>query len=568
MFRRYVRVLRLLIGFFLCFTAGAAFHKYAGLPAALFLFKSPLASARIFHRDWTVSEQLQYTLDQGRVSFPRYVQTTLLPLVINGKRLSDFYHVAKFGGAITMVGATVVIVDRLGSVYRYDLKTGCFGKLPLPPLPNNLEAYLHQRSSLDGVEQRNLAGVEAQMEFRAHDIIFLPDRKELAILYDRFDEAMGKLRTVVSVIPINVATLAATGDWQMKFTSETFAPGMAAFSGGRMAYRGNGKLYLSIGDHAIYVPQVSQESNSAFGKVIELDLVSKKWQEVGRGFRNVIGLTFANSGELIATDNGPRGGDSLKIVRDGDNYGWPKVSLGTTYDSYDFKAGSLSMGQYSGNSYTDPSLVGRITGYTSPLFAWVPSIAPSQLIQINNFDPRWDGDLLVGSMKGESLFRIRLEGGRVLYSEPIWIGQRIRDLVQTGDGTIVLWTDDSQLIFVSIDKDKLAQKRLASAFLGDLGGCLGCHHFGPTNPADSAPTLSNLFNRPIASDVFRYSPGLRARQGTWTKALLVQFLTDPPKFASGTVMPSMRMLGLDREQIENIANTLAQASPIPSNSSQ
>jgi cytochrome c2 len=129
-----------------------------------------------------------------------------------------------------------------------------------------------------------------------------------------------------------------------------------------------------------------------------------------------------------------------------------------------------------------------------------------------------------------------------------------------------LWTDDTQLLFVSVDTDKLSQKLIGSAFLGEIktAGCLGCHHFGPTHLGDTAPTLSNLLNRPIASDVFPYSPGLRATQGTWTKALLLQFLTDPTKFASGIVMPSMRMLGLDREQIENIVDILARASQPPS----
>ena len=135
------------------------------------------------------------------------------------------------------------------------------------------------------------------------------------------------------------------------------------------------------------------------------------------GLRNAEGLTFTNSGRLIAADNGPRGGDGLDIITEGSNYGWPRVSLGTTYDSYEFSGGSFSMGKYRSWSHTDPSLVGRIIGYTTPLFAWVPSVAPTQLIQIQNFDPRSDGDLLVGSMKGSSLFRIRLEDGHVLYSE-------------------------------------------------------------------------------------------------------------------------------------------------------
>ena len=344
MFGRYFRVLCLLICFVVCFGAGAAYYKYVGFPATLAFFKAPLARARILRRDWTAPEQLQYTLDQGGAYSPRYVETSFLPLVINEKRLSDSYPVAKFGGAITLVDEAVVIMDRLGAIYRYDLRTGSFGKLRLPPLPNNLEVYLHQRPGLGGVEHANLAGPEAQMEFRAHDITFLQDRKELAAVYDQFDEALGKLRTVVSVIPIDVATLAATGDWQTIYTSETFTPGNAAFSGGRMAYRGSDKLYLSIGDHATYNPQVSQNSNTAFGKIIELNLVSKKWREVSKGLRNTEGLTFVKSGQLIAVDNGPRGGDDLDIITDGDNYGWPRVSLGTTYDSYDFTGGSFSVG--------------------------------------------------------------------------------------------------------------------------------------------------------------------------------------------------------------------------------
>jgi cytochrome c2 len=542
------------IGVGLCFAAGAAFDKYVGLQNTLAFAKAPAARLRILRRDWKSFQQLQYVLDQGDIYLPRYVDTGLLPLVITKKRLSDSYPVAKFGGAIAIVDATVVIVDRLGSFFRYDLKTGSFGKLQLPPLPNNLEAYLHERWNLNGAQHANLVGAEANDEFRTHGITFVSDRNELAVAYDQFDETLGKLRTAVSTISIDVATLAATGDWQTKFTSDPYPPGTAPFSGGRMAYRGKDKLYLSLGDHLIYNPPVAQDANKTFGKIVELDLLSKRWREISRGHRNPQGLTFIKSGQLIATENGPRGGDGLSIITEGNNYGWPNVSLGTGYGGYD-----LSEVWDDGRVNTS---VGRVIGYTAPLFAWLPSVAPTQVIQIKNFNSRWDGDLLVGSLKGTSLYRIRLEADRVLYSEPIWIGQRIRDLAQTNDGTIVLWTDDTQLLSVSVDTDRLAQRLRTSAFLGDIqtAGCLGCHHFGPTHPGDSAPTLSDLINRPIASDVFQYSAGLRARQGTWTRALLVQFLTDPTKFASGTVMPSMRMLGLDSEQIENIVDTLARAS--------
>jgi cytochrome c2 len=129
------------------------------------------------------------------------------------------------------------------------------------------------------------------------------------------------------------------------------------------------------------------------------------------------------------------------------------------------------------------------------------------------------------------------------------------------NGTIVLWTDDTQLLFLSVDKDQLAFNRRYPAVVSDAvveNNCLICHHFGPTKSGDFAPTLSNLLNRHIASDTFGYSPGLRAKSGTWTKDLLFEFLSDPTKFANGTNMPAFN---LGPEQIGEIVDALARASP-------
>jgi cytochrome c2 len=97
--------------------------------------------------------------------------------------------------------------------------------------------------------------------------------------------------------------------------------------------------------------------------------------------------------------------------------------------------------------------------------------------------------------------------------------------------------------------------------------CLGCHHFGSTNPTDFAPSLSNLLNRPIASDTFSYSPALRAKQnlGHWTPALLSEFLSDPFKFASGTNMLPLKINPVD---IKDIVDVLVRASDRPSGPAQ
>ena len=543
----------------LCVAMGFAFgripdfiHYRLGVGLGTFI-RSPLAYRRVQQRDWGSLRSLHYTQDEGGVHFHRNVETVLLPLSVDGSRLSDAYPVPKMGGAITVVGSTVIILDRLGGLHCYDLKTGSFGRLQrIPRLPNNLESYLVQRPG----PPVNLADAPNDNELRARDIIFLPDRKELAVAYDKFDAAIGKLRTVVSIIPFDVTTLAAAGAWQDIFSSDPFLYGGITSGGGRLAYGGQEKLYLTIGDHYVVTPKVSEDDKTTFGKIVEINLAAHTWRLYTKGHRNQEGLTFLKSGELISTEHGPFGGDELNVITEGSDYGWPNVTLGTDYDIYDWPPGV--------------SLVGSHAGYKAPLFAWVPSIAPTQVIEINNFDPRWDGNLLVGTLKASSLYRLRLEAGRVLYSERIWIGERIRDLAQTNDGTIVLWTDDTELLFVTVDKDQLAVNRrtpnvVGAAILNDH--CLGCHHFGPTNPTDFAPSLSNLLNRPIASDNFSYSRALRAKQslGNWTPALLSEFLSDPFKFASGT---NMLPLKISQADIKDIIDALVRASDNPTGRAQ
>ena len=179
-------------------------------------------------------------------------------------------------------------------------------------------------------------------------------------------------------------------------------------------------------------------------------------------------MTVTSSGALFSTEHGPKGGDELNLITEGSNYGWPNVSLGTGYKGYDLE---------------NHAPVGEHTSYQTPVFAWVPSIGPSNLIEVRGFDRRWDGDLLVASLKANSLFRLRLEGTRVLYAENIWVGQRIRDMLQLKNGTIVLWTDDTQLLFVSVDREQLAGNlRLSMRVSESLHyACMYCHHFGPTS---------------------------------------------------------------------------------------
>jgi hypothetical protein len=121
-------------------------------------------------------------------------------------------------GAIRLIGRNVVILDRLGGFYRYEVPNGPFEPLSgIPALPNNIEAYLASRPG----GPVNLADAPND-EVRARDIIYLSDRGELAVSYGKFDEPTGAIRTVVSVIPFDVAGLRATGSCERSLPAIPF----------------------------------------------------------------------------------------------------------------------------------------------------------------------------------------------------------------------------------------------------------------------------------------------------------------------------------------------------------
>jgi hypothetical protein len=81
-------------------------------------------------------------------------------------------------------------------------------------------------------------------------------------------------------------------------------------------------------------------------------------------------------------------------------------------------------------------------------------------------------------LKALSLYRLRLDGeDRVVYSEPIWIGERLRDIKTLSDGALMLLTDSDKLIFLSLDETKLAtnKREWPPAIRPPQMGCPGCH---------------------------------------------------------------------------------------------
>ena len=256
----------------------------------------------------------------------------------------------------------------------------------------------------------------------------------------------------VSLIEFDPVTLKTLGTWRTIFKGEFEPIGPNVAGGGRMAADTSGNIYLTIGVIQINGTDVAQSDAKLLGKIIKIDTAKGTWTTISKGHRNPQGLVITANGEIWSTEHGPAGGDELNRIVAGANYGWPRVTLGTEYGRYSWE-------------FTGP--VGRHDGYEAPVFAWLPSIAASNLIEIKDFDPRWNGDFLVSSLKAQSLYRLRLDKGHVMYVESLWIGQRIRDITQLVDGTIALWTHDSQVLFLTVDSERLASDRRWPVALGE-----------------------------------------------------------------------------------------------------
>lgn len=162
-----------------------------------------------------------------------------------------------------------------------------------------------------------------------------------------------------------------------------------------------------------------QDENSNFGKILFKDFKTNEVSIVSKGHRLILGLLINNDNSIIATENGPRGGDEINKIIFGGNYGWPIASYGRRYDS-DYEDNPLNYKQDHESN-----------GYIEPIFSFIPSIGISEIIKIpNEFVVNWSDNYLIASLNKRALFRVKLnkDKDKLLFYEEIFIGSRIRDL--------------------------------------------------------------------------------------------------------------------------------------------
>lgn len=461
------------------------------------------------------------SLSNAKISAPG-PQDHVIPTALNAVSVAYLRNlldpVESDGGAVTRYGDGFMLVTGSGEIYRLEWESGGNSlrstRLPLSA-PMDRKAF--QADQPPGAPPLRLRVTDITL-----DNSDVPTRIYLAHQHWNREGKCFTMRVSVAPVPDrdpNQQT-PATG-WRTVFEAQPCLVSSEAFddieSGGRLAWARNGELLLTLGDFGftglLGPPVLAQAEKNDYGKVLLLDLAGGH-EVFTMGHRNPQGLFIDRKGRIWETEHGPQGGDELNLLRRGKNYGWPFVTHGTQY----------------GHTYWPISRPNKDKLYEEPVHAFTPAIAISNLIELGpEMFSEWEGDLLVASLRLQSLYRVRLYGDRVAYVEPIKIGRRIRDLEQGKDGRIVLWTDEHDVVVLARTTKEPEGERL-------YGQCSLCHE--PVEGGSArGPSLRRVVGKPVASDPgYVYSPALASLGGSWTEKRLDEFLRNPAAYAPGTSM--------------------------------
>jgi glucose/arabinose dehydrogenase len=313
-------------------------------------------------------------------------------------------------------GSVALVTEKPGRLSRVDLASGA-------------------RTTIRGVPevafigQGGLLGVEVDPAFASNGLVYLS--YSIALPGETYTTRLTRAR------------LAGEGlvDPEILLTAEPAVAGVNHF-GGALEFDRDGLLYLAVGERM--QRQYAQDLGSHLGKILRLRTDGSLPEDnpfvetagalsaiFSLGHRNPQGLALhPTTGELWASEHGPRGGDEINVIRAGRNYGWPVISHGEEYEG-----GPVGVGTHR-------------DGLEQPIHYYVPSIATAGIgFYTGDALTSWSGNLFVGGLIGTQLDRLVLDAKRVTHEEPLFhdLWQRVRAVRESPSRELYVLTENGVL---------------------------------------------------------------------------------------------------------------------------
>jgi glucose/arabinose dehydrogenase len=234
--------------------------------------------------------------------------------------------------------------------------------------------------------------------------------------------------------------------WHAAPEHYTFLPDTGA--GGRIAFDGEGHVFISVGIKGLDEAS-PQFLDNPYGKIHRVNddgtipadnpfvisdqvpvhapnFVRSVWTY---GHRSPQGLEWNSLRRTIwEAEMGPRGGDEINELLPGRNYGWPFHSPGLEYTGI-----AVAHHEARGIEFDVDSVEMALADFTPS-----PAISSFAIYRGDAF-PEWRNNVLLGSLKGASLFRLVFDGNRLIHKETLIEDlARIRDVEVGPDGLVYL----------------------------------------------------------------------------------------------------------------------------------
>lgn len=257
------------------------------------------------------------------------------------------------------------------------------------------------------------------------------NRVDAVVSYPRYDRVRDCVNVVLGAYQIDLGAKPAVKRTATWFTSKPCVPVSAVqHAAGRIEVIDKFSVYMTVGDLGFTkIDQVKTRQD--LGSVFNIS--KSKVEKISQGHRNQQGIVLIGT-DLYTSEHGPRGGDELNLITAGQDYGWPAVSYGQPYSSGD---------------YVKPGVTGSHEGFSKPLTYWVPSVAPTELVQLPSTWGQWSSQIVMGTLREESLIFVQLIN-RTTVGEisTVSVGERIRDLEMSKNGQIIATTDSGKLLVI------------------------------------------------------------------------------------------------------------------------